>query len=457
MDNPQSHGGPVQTSLPPDAFPPAASSSELPTPASAGTSSEVLQAEEEAPEPAHETAGLETPHPLKISWKGGVTIKTLDDAFELRIIGIVQADFVSYLNRHDRVDRDSMYLRRARLYVEGRSFRFVEYRLMTEFGREGPTILDGFADLHLIGNALRLRGGKFKQPFSYEQYVMEDRTLIVFERSMIDQLTPARNIGFMVYGESGEVVRWAVSVANGTRDGDTDEPGRDGKDAIGRIDLAPFGRLANPALESMLIGFSASYGRETDKWNPGRIKTPLGVQWFTFDDGVINAGARVRMMPDFYYFVGPFAMGGQYLHQTQKVQKPGYPVGTARFDGGLAMASLVLTGEHRKTYASFVEAKRRFDPSDPIGHPGAWEVVVRGSRLKVGGDAFNPEYALVNQNNWSNRATELSLGLNWYMNPYAWLMLDYEHDWFTRSLPLRGPTQRSRVADEIGVRLTVMW
>jgi phosphate-selective porin OprO/OprP len=406
-------------------------------------------------EPSGMHAALPSPRPVELFWDKGFGMRTRDREFELRLLGIVQADAVGFLGSTNPDNHTDLFVRRARLYVEGQAFRFFDYRFMLEFGRGRAELLDGFVDIHLAGNTLRLRAGKFKQPFSYEQFVMEDRTLAVFERSMIDQLTPARNVGLMLQGKVGKTLDWAASVTNGVRDGDFDEPGRNEKDVLGRASVQPFATTGLRHLAGLLLGVSVGYGREKDAWDPGNLRTPLRINWFSFQKGIESAGGRTRFSPELYYFDGPFAAGGQWLKQEQVLKAPGRDAGQVDFEGWFGMASVVLTGEHRASYAEFIDPRRPFHPGDPRNHPGAFELLLRASALRVGGAAFDPRYRLADPTQVSAGAHEVSVDLNWYMNRFAWLMLDAEHAWYT-SAPRPGAVQR-RVTNALGGRLTVMW
>ena len=72
-----------------------------------------------------------------------------------------------------------------------------------------------------------MEAGKFKQPVSYEQLI-QDRFVPTMERSLIDQLVPARDEGIMVHGQKlfGNRLDYAISFSNGEINGniDTNEP-----------------------------------------------------------------------------------------------------------------------------------------------------------------------------------------------------------------------------------------
>ena len=51
------------------------------------------------------------------------------------------------------------------------------------------------------------------------------------------------------------------------------------------------------------------------------------------------------------------------------------------------------------------------------------------------------------QGQFSQGATELTVGFNWYLNKYVRLQFNYEHDWFDQPVQL-GPGASGRVKDQ---------
>ena len=123
--------------------------------------------------------------------------------------------------------------------------QYWEYRLLPDFSNSQsnttdvatPRILDAYVNAH-YWDEFQVEAGKFKQPFSYEQLV-QDRFIPTVERSIIDQLAPARDVGVMVHGEKlfGDNFDYAFSVFNGEINDDYDQ--NNGKDMAARVVVRP--------------------------------------------------------------------------------------------------------------------------------------------------------------------------------------------------------------------------
>jgi phosphate-selective porin OprO/OprP len=102
---------------------------------------------------------------------------------------------------------------------------------------------------------------------------------------------------------------------------------------------------------------------------------------------------------------------------------------------------------------------RSFDPCHPFHCSGAWELVGRVSRLRVGAAVFAPGPAqLANPALYSPGATELTLGFNWYFNKWVRMQFNWEHDWFDDPVQLGpGSAGRLRHQDSLLTRFQVIF
>jgi phosphate-selective porin OprO/OprP len=138
--------------------------------------------------------------PVLAGWddKNGFFLRSPDDQFLLRITGQVQSDYRFYGNDRDTVDFDNFLIRRARLGIEATVFDHYEFRLLPGFEQGNTRFQDAYLNARWW-DEFQFEAGKFKQPFSYEQLI-QDRFVPTLERSIFDQLVPARDVGLMVHG-----------------------------------------------------------------------------------------------------------------------------------------------------------------------------------------------------------------------------------------------------------------
>ena len=379
--------------------------------------------------------------PRWAGWDNGFFIQSPDKRFVLRITGQIQADHRAFLDDVDFTDVDSFFIRRARLGIEANMFDYYEFRLLPDFGQGQTVIQDAYMNVH-YWDAFQVEMGKLKQPFSYEQLI-QDRFVPTQERSMIDQLVPARDVGIMLHGQHlfGDRLDWGIAFSNGTINGNSDT--NDNKDLVGRLAVRPFACSERfPALQGLQLGVSGSTGIEQEPVSPLTLKTPAGVPWFQFNPTVRADGSRKRWSPEISYFFRSFGFATQYFRQEQDLRPAFFGAGSQYrleipAEGFYAMATYLLTGEERTTYSAAVVPLRDFDPIHPISNPGAWELVARVSRLDLGDQVFQrlptgrtTFVRLADPNRFASSATELTVGFNWYLNAWVRTQFNYERAWF---------------------------
>jgi phosphate-selective porin OprO and OprP len=403
-------------------------------------------------------APIEAPPRIIAGWDDGFVLRSADEQFHLRITGQVQTDYRGYLNEGDRVDIDAFNVRRARLGIEANVLKYHEFRFLPDFGVGQARIQDAFYNMH-FWDAFQVEVGKFKQPFSYEQLI-QDRFVPFMERSLIDQLVPARDVGIMLHGQKlfDDRFDWGISVSNGERDGDTDT--NDNKDVAARVVVRPFRQHENlPWLQRLQFGFAATSGVQQQSTSNFVLKTPAGVPFFRFNDTVRADGLRNRFSPEVAYFLGGFGFAAQYFKQTQEFRAPGGRIVDVPFEGFYFMATYLLTCEQRTTYSQAIDPLRPFDPRPGQFGPGAWELVGRVSRIRLGSQVFAPgNQRLANPALYSDGATELTLGCNWYLNKWVRTQFNWEHAWFDQPVRL-GPTSADRfsIVNTLMARLQIMF
>lgn len=401
--------------------------------------------------------------PLVAGWDDGFFLSSEKKDFLLRITGQIQADYRAFLTDADQTDVDTFLVRRARLGIEANMFQYYEFRLLPDFGQGQARVQDAFMNVHYV-DYLQFEVGKFKQPFSYEQLV-QDRFVPTMERSMIDQLVPARDVGVMIHGQKlfDDFLDYGAAVSNGQINGDADN--NEHKDVNARVAVRPFYDPCEwPVLHYLQPGVSIGVGVEQELVNPNTLRTPATVPWLVFDPTVRANGVRWRLSPELTYFLGGFGFATQYFHQEQKLQPSATGAGS-RFlfemvsDGYYVMATYLLTGETRTTYSQPITPIRPFNPCYPFSCPGAWELVARVSRLKEDGPLFLPGAAnLADPTRYSSGATEMTLGYNWYWNNWVRMQFNWEHAWFDDPVRLGfGPGGLTKHSDTVYTRFQIIF
>jgi phosphate-selective porin OprO and OprP len=412
------------------------------------------------PTPAGETGLFQFPY---LDMQDGFFIRSPDGKNVLRITGQVQADYHGYLNSVDTTDIDTFEVRRARLGLEATVFEYYDFRILPDFGQGKVVVQDAYANVH-YWNEFQIEVGKFKQPISYEEVAIMDRYVPFLERSMIDQITPARDPGIMAHAENIFAGRfdYGFSLSNGGINGDLDT--NQSSDFDARVVIRPFN---SPdcwcCLCGWQFGLSGGFGNEHEPINPSILHTPAGVPWFEFNSTVTAAGVRTRFCPEVAYFLGPLGLAAQYMDQHQEMRPaaalaaPKYQIDVP-MQGFYVMGTLLLTGEQRTSYTELVPLAP-FDVKAPCNAPGAWELAVRVSRLEVGADAFTPGVAqLSNPALWSSGATELTSGFNWYLNKWVRIQFNWEHAWFDQPVELgTAPVGKTQHQDSLLTRFQIIF
>jgi phosphate-selective porin OprO and OprP len=362
--------------------------------------------------------------PLVSIGASGLTARSADTNFVMTLRALIQIDSRWFIDDGGIGNNDTFLVRRARPIIEGKVFRDFDFLFAPDFGGSATTLLDAHLN-YQFNPALQFRVGKFKVPAGLELLQSDARGFFI-ERGFPRGLLPDRDVGFMVHGEVDKgLVGYAAGAFNGVGDGrssgniDFD----DEKDVAARVFAHPFRSTGLEYLHGFGVGVGGTYGnREGFAGLPqaGGFAT-AGVQpFFAYRTGtgldetgpnVIADGTHWRLVPQAYFYHGPFGLLGEYAISSQELRRDAgvRSFMTARNRAWQVAAGYVLTGENA-SYTG-VTPNRPFQISDRGW--GAWELLARYSYLDVD-DAVFPQFADPVQA--ATRAASWSLGLNWYLN-----------------------------------------
>jgi phosphate-selective porin OprO/OprP len=340
-------------------------------------------------------------------WSNGHKIESSDKAFKLKFGGRIQADYTFASVDEGLPDEgDGFEFRRARLFFSGTIYDRIEFKAQYNFTGGDADIKDMY--IGVLNDWGTVRFGHYKEYFSLEE-LTSSKYLAFVERSLpIEAFSPSRNSGIGVHGKSGNTLNWGVGVFYDADDFgvSTDE---NNTNVTGRVAWRP---IYDDEGSTMLhIGLSAtSKSRESTLRFRARPESHFAGRFV--DTGNFDADGATILDAEFAGVFGPMWFAAEYI--TTDVDAP--TVGDPTFSGYYAQFGYYLTGEHRK-YKASSGAFDRQKPKNSLGKDGgsgAWEIAVRYSNLNLDDAGIQ-----------GGEQTDITVGLNWYVNPATRMMVDY--------------------------------
>lgn len=344
--------------------------------------------------------------------------------------------------------------RSARIGLRGEAFQIVDYSIEMDFAGQ-TTFKDvyiHFKDLPWIQN---VRVGHYYEPFGLEAQTSTNVTTFM-EKTFLHELgdVGGHKSGVMLFGwDESQRLFWQIGGNNSIRSnrpptmpydsltGNKDDfHGGDGlyglyDDRGGyAVSLRAAGLVwydeATEGRGLLEIGASYSYrsipglvpgqtGRYRVRSKPESNLAPYVVDTGWLDDtDIVNA-----FRPEILLIYGPFSVQSEYLYLWLDRSEHG----GAAFDGGYVTASYFLTGEHRPVHRSGILRPGRIQPFEDFFRvrtedgsirtgKGAWELAYRASCLN-----------LTDAGVQGGRVVDHTFGLNWHLNAYTRVMLNYIH------------------------------
>lgn len=392
----------------------------------------------------------------------------------VKLSGVFQADSVWFGQDANSIAtfgniQDGADFRRARLAASGNIQPQISYFFQMDFGFFGrPTFTDvwlAYNDVPVFGN---IKIGQWKQPFGLE-VVSSFRYTTFMERSLTFQpFTPFRHLGIGFYDWS-EDLNWTWA-ASGIRTGQDQYGGsladHGGYGIVGRLthllnydepsdgryythvgggyylNMPPNNAVRFRSIPEMFVG-EFTGGNPPGTSGQAVPNTFNGTPFFV-DTGLFAANNVNTFNTELLWVHGPWSLQSEIacaiVSQTQG--------DTIALPGGYAQLGYFLTGEHRP-YDRKAGAIDRIIPfenffwvrgADGCTYRGMGAVEVAGRVSYINLNAANVQ---------GGELTDLTLGVNWYLNPYTKLVANYVHAF------LNNPVHGSSDTDIVGVRAQI--
>jgi phosphate-selective porin OprO/OprP len=371
---------------------------------------------------------------------------------------MTQVEYRAFPLSQEGLLHSQFFIPRQRWYFTGRATRNIEFYTSINRGYGSLDVLDAFLS-YRIDERLQFRVGRMKTPYLYEYYSIAEGDLVAPERSIYaGNLAGNRQDGAMALGElfKGRL-GYAVGIFNGPRNSFQDFNGA--KDAIGYVNSRPFLTSETfKALNYLNIGGSFEVGYQNNPTQPPILTTAndetaatsnptvesLSPTFLAFNNNVVEQGQRNQWAGHVVWFYKSLMVFAEYGGGVA-----GYALSNSKtntyipYYGYNVSTSYFLTGEEITRRVNVVKPKRDFSIAKGKWAPGAVEVYGRFSALEFSKEVFTAGFA--DPNLWSNHAWTTDVGINWYLNFYTRVFLDWQRSEFGNPVVITpnrlGPTR----------------
>ena len=363
---------------------------------------------------------------IEVKWRDQPSISA--GPFRLDVHAKVQADM-----RHadqDLEDAGGTYeTALKRIGVGGKFTDRVTYEVERELRKQNPW-RNVFVNVELA-NALEVRAGKFKMPFSYEELTGVVNIDFAYRSLLAQIISPARDIGVMAHGRFfRRVLNYQFGVFK--HDGENarskeplfllpgEEPPKSQHSVAARVVVEPFRHTAGPRdLRRLSLGAAFTSSDVPEGLNSLRGRSLFGAE---FAERMYVSGARRRFGTEVIWLPGPYSVKWEYARSNEQRRRQGI------LDDDLSdfvTSAWYLSG----TWAITGEQKEgNIEPRHPLfqGGFGAVEVAARFERigfesaLSEGTPLLNPRADPL----FGNTESIVTLGVNWYLNKWGRVLVN---------------------------------
>lgn len=394
------------------------------------------QQEETAAAVAASPAAERPKDSMDVFWKEGLRLETPANEegvkpFALKISGRIQNDWF-WGDEDDDLEtvdsaEDGVEFRRARIAVGGTIYEDFIFNAEYDFAEDAE-----FKDVYLgaqnIPYAGTARIGHYKEFGSLDELTSDNDTMFL-ERALPNIFVPSRNVGLglnnaFLGNEDGENQRLAlgIGVFRETDDFGFDSGDGEGMAFTGRATGVPWLSEDGANLVHLGIWGTVRNTEEDDFRIRQRPEIHLAPRFIdTFDD-IGEVDGTSAMGGELGLTWGRVSAMGEYI--VSWIERPGGE--DVMFSGAYGQVGVFLTKDHRGyKYEEGVFDKVKPNKPFKIGKDrkgwGAWEAAVRYSHLDLDDEDVE-----------AGTQDDVTVGVNWFINPNLRWSLNYVHAWVDR-------------------------
>ena len=317
----------------------------------------------------------------------------------------------------DPLETSSVDLGKKRIGVSGEIVNAVEFQIEAELTDDDPW-RDVYGEFKYFDVA-RVRGGKFKIPFSLDENTGASRLDFMFRSLAATHLAPGRDEGVMVHGRVWKkVIGYEAGVfAHDGKNARTNNPTKvfGGRTQAARVTVEPLRHVKDP-VGDLSVGVAITRSDDLPEGISGlRGQTVLDQTFYSGKDYLVK-GPRRRLGVEMQFRPGPAAIKGEWMRvetdrQGQSVEDT--DLSPIVGEGWYFSGTVVLTGEKKSNVDR---------PKKPLfqGGFGAIEVGARVESLKFksGTDGEQGSTSPRADTIIGNADQVTTFGVNWYINRF---------------------------------------
>ncbi|GJM44896.1 MAG: hypothetical protein DHS20C21_17380 [Gemmatimonadota bacterium] len=361
---------------------------------------------------------------LNVSWSDGIRLATDDKSVSLKIGGRLMNDWVfqkadnELLDALGTTDEDDVFhpaviedgteMRRARMYFSGTVQGNTEFKLQVDFAGGKVSAKDYFLGVKNIPALGTIRVGHQYEPMGLDE-LTSSKYITFIERATPMAFVASRKTGLFVTNHT-ESVMWGGMVSRNSDGAGAASAGGE-YNVTGRLAAVPWqedgGRrlvhLGAAASRRGPAGDAVSYS--------ARPENHLSVNHVSAS---VAADAATVLGLEAAAVFGPVSVQAEMLSSSVNATDDTDPM----FSGWYAYGSWFLTGEHRpyKIDSGTFQRVKPKENFDGDGGLGAWELAARVSHIDLNDAGVS-----------GGRLDDVTVALNWYLNPNFRWMANYIH------------------------------
>ncbi len=355
---------------------------------------------------------------FKAYWKEGFRVESTTGDFKLKFGGRIMLDGLVVFPDASLdtmiTNRTGVEFRRIRLYSSGQVYKNIKYKLQFDFAGGSAQLKDAYITITKIPVIGNIQVGHFKEPLGLE-LLTSSTYITMIERSLTNPFFPERNTGIMLFNtELDKRLTWAAGYFLPS-------------DNFGKYQGSKY------HLTGRVTGLPV-YNTE-DKYQVLHLGAGYTYQYQNNDKYVLKSRPESHLIPTLVLaeidhakavneftaeaalVLGPFHLQTEYAASVAKTTEDSELQNDSYyFHAYHGIVSWFITGEH-KNYNTSAAAFGRVRPKKNLGTgggPGAFELTLRYSNIDLEDTDVKGGYM-----------SNLTLGLNWYLNPVTRFMFNY--------------------------------